>query len=295
MRAIRTLGTLAAAILMTAGIADARPQYRSQNTGLNPGNWNAYQSWEILDGTWRDMTGGDPLPQAGDTVEVRANDLIKVSDAQAVMSLTVNGQLEIKDGSAGTPAKLTIGGASPALVINLTDGVVLRDQYAILEFSASVIATGSGSLEGEHNSAAIQIAPGSSGGTVTFQNSFTMHGQFTVQKKAGDSATAVFKNDSQVLADVAGGTITLASSLGSGNVLDTSGGNCSNPRWKILKPSSAAVLLFASRANGLVGDFHVAGTLTANENVTTTAKKDLISGYVINGTGVFTANGGNCP
>ncbi len=258
MKPIRTLSTLTtvAAVLFTGGLADGNT-YRSQGEFSTAENWNAWQSWEILDGgSYRNMTSSDPLPQAGDTVVVRSPDLIQVTDARGVMSLTIDsgGKLEI---TGGSPAKLTIAGASPVLAVNAADGVLVGN--GILEFGATIIPSGTGSLKGNHASAVIQIAPG--GGTVTLTTGVEFHGQFSVQKDG--SGTANFTNNSLVRTN--GGTIQLASSLGT--VLDGSTDNAL--RWKA--GLSGDILQFGVAASGLNGQFYavIGGTLRFNANVTT--------------------------
>lgn len=263
MRYSRTLGGMVAiaAVLAVGGPAGARPNsYQSQAEFAAAENWNAWQTWEILDGgTYRNMTSSDPLPQAGDTVVIRSPDVIQVTDGRGVMSLTIDsgGKVEVTGGGS---AQLTIAGASPVLAINQDDGVVIN--AGVLEFGATVTVTGSGRLKGNHANAVIQIAPGS--GTVTLQNNVEFHGLFTMQEQASVSGTSNYINGNLLHADGAG-AILLAASLNS--VDDVSGAVV---RWKASANGSAS-LRFNVAATGLEGYFYVeTGSLYFDEDVTTT-------------------------
>jgi hypothetical protein len=277
------------ATLLLAGVAQARPDdtYRS----FQDGNWNVKGTWEIrVGGAWQALGVSDTVPNEGDTATIQNTHNVNVSDAQGIMVLTVasGGELAIDN----TGVLNFNGSGTPSLTINQTDGVKVTGE---LKVSKSMSILGSGSLQGQANTASIGIAPDNTTAVTLTLSAATAHGRMVIQQSGSGSAAVNFVNQGFVRADAAG-NIELHSSLDSVTDSATADG-CQTPRW-IVEINGSANLIFNEPVSALAGSFSIdEGILQVNEDVTTSGKLNFLSGADINVAAgkTFTFSGGLCP
>jgi hypothetical protein len=282
MNTVRTIAAVSAALLL-GSVAAARPTNYTSAVATNPGDWSDPNNWSPAG-----------VPAAGDTVTISNGDVVVVTDYQEITTVTIDSgcRLDIDWDGSGANAELRFlqPSGSAALVINAANGLRIRDGNSTLSFGVSVRVQGSGSLQGEHNSAIIDLVP-ANGATVELRNDAEFHGAMVI-KKTG-AGTGNFKNGSRVLADMANGTLLLDASLSAILAEVNASSACGTYDWEVQGASST--LQFDKGTTALVGYFRVdAGVMTINANVQTSGKKKLENSGSINGSASFTSASPDC-
>lgn len=332
MKLSRTFGVLAgtAAMMLAGTVAQARQTtFTSANGG---GPWRTAGSWDVgsgypVAGDIVIVTQNNPITvtnaDAAATVSVNASASLQVNasgvltvtgaiTASGTLQINSNGQVSVDDltvasgglvqldGNGASIAELLFpsGAASPSLTINQANGVVLLDS-ARIRVAKNMSITGSGSLQGQNNTAEISIDTDNVT-AVTLQPDVPIHGNLKLAKYDAGSAVATFHNNhaSGINADVSG-TVTLGANVvftGSGPWLVSASGaamvieanadpSASTGVWTI--SASGGSMTWNAAASGLSGAFTVAGGGTLTFNV---ASSSMTSNFIVQANGLINVN-----
>ncbi len=180
-------------------------------------------------------------------------------------------------------ATLVIEGCTLTLTGNCTStiegSILLSTSSSTLAFTNNHTVSGDGDIDGQHNSARINIT---SAVTVTIGANLTVHGSMEIQAGSG-----TLDNDGLVEGDDDGGTLTCYSGTFAGSGV-----------YKVAWPG--ATLNFASGIDdtGLAADFRVGNataTLDIDEDICSTGDLSFTGGTINVAAGKSFKAGGTCP